>query len=835
MSGSTPPAAATPAFAADLLAVESIAAVPTILDVVCRTTGMGFAAIARVTSDRWVACSVRDEIGLGLRPGGELEIATTICNEIRDSGTAVIIDHVAEDPAYCRHATPQRYGFQSYVSMPIRLPDGSFFGTLCALDPRPTQVSTPAIVGMFRMFADLIGFHLDAHRRLADGDTLRRSESFVTGILAASPDCVKVLSVDGVLEFMSARGVVLNQLNSVQDVLGREFASLWPEAERGKLREAVRAAAAGQTTRVVGFGPTAKGEPRWWEVSFAPFQPEGSAALKLVGISRDITERYEAEAARRGAAETLQTLNDSLERQVAERTAELRLSRDILQSSAEPICAFDTAYRLIAFNRAHSDEFHRIFGRRVQLGDVFPDLFPEDQAPVMRGFMTRALAGEIFTVTEEFGDPDLVRPYWEVSYSPLRDEAGAIIGAFHFAKDISERLRAEAELAQTQDVLRQSQKMEAVGQLTGGVAHDFNNLLTIIRSSVDFLRRPELPDERKRRYLDAVSDTVDRAAKLTSQLLAFARRSALKPEVFDLRERLRAVAEMLDTVTGARIRVEVETLDEPCFVEADVSQFETALINLAVNARDAMEGEGALTLRLRRTERLPPIRGHAEARGAFAAIALGDTGSGIEAGQLERIFEPFFTTKAVGRGTGLGLSQVFGFAKQSGGDVDVETKVGAGTTFTLYLPEVEARAAAPAPESPPVEAASPMGTGQCVLVVEDNLEVGRFATQILEDLGYRTSWAVNAEEALDRLGPEGGGYDAVFSDVVMPGMGGIALARTVRRRFPSLPVLLASGYSHVLAQDGAEGFELIHKPYSAEQLGRILRQLTGRQPDSPAR
>jgi PAS domain S-box-containing protein len=835
MSGSTPPAAATPAFAADLLAVESIAAVPTILDVVCRTTGMGFAAIARVTSDRWVACSVRDEIGLGLQPGGELEIATTICNEIRDSGTAVIIDHVAEDPAYCRHPTPQRYGFQSYVSMPIRLPDGSFFGTLCALDPRPTQVSTPAIVGMFRMFADLIGFHLDAHRRLADGDTLRRSESFVTGILAASPDCVKVLSVDGVLEFMSARGVVLNQLESVQDVLGREYASLWPEAERGKLREAVRAAAAGQTTRVVGFGPTAKGEPRWWEVSFAPFQPEGSAALKLVGISRDITERYEAEAARRGAAETLQTLNDSLERQVAERTAELRLSRDILQSSAEPICAFDTAYRLIAFNRAHSDEFHRIFGRRVQLGDVFPDLFPEDQAPVMRGFMTRALAGEIFTVTEEFGNPDLVRPYWEVSYSPLRDEAGAIIGAFHFAKDISERLRAEAELAQTQDVLRQSQKMEAVGQLTGGVAHDFNNLLTIIRSSVDFLRRPELPDERKRRYLDAVSDTVDRAAKLTSQLLAFARRSALKPEVFDLRERLRAVAEMLDTVTGARIRVEVETLDEPCFVEADVSQFETALINLAVNARDAMEGEGALTLRLRRTERLPPIRGHAEARGAFAAIALGDTGSGIEAGQLERIFEPFFTTKAVGRGTGLGLSQVFGFAKQSGGDVDVETKVGAGTTFTLYLPEVEARAAAPAPESPPVEAASPMGTGQCVLVVEDNLEVGRFATQILEDLGYRTSWAVNAEEALDRLGPEGGGYDAVFSDVVMPGMGGIALARTVRRRFPGLPVLLASGYSHVLAQDGAEGFELIHKPYSAEQLGRILRQLTARRPDSPAR
>ena len=834
MSGSAPDTRADlqPDLQADLLAVEGIAAVPTILDVVCQTTGMRFAAIARVTGDRWIACSVKDELGFGLRPGSELQVATTICDEIRESGTAVVIDHVAVHPTYCRHPTPERYGFQSYVSMPIRLPDGGFFGTLCALDPRPARVDTPAVVGMFKMFADLIGFHLDAHRRLAEGEAVRRSENFVNGILAASPDCVKVLSAEGTLEFISARGVALNQLDSAQDVLGRDYAALWPEDERDKLRAAIRAAAAGETSRMVGFSPTAKGEPRWWEVIFAPFRQEGRAAPKLVGISRDITERYEAEAARLAASATLRALNDSLEQQVAERTAELRLSRDILQSSTTPICAFDTEYRLIAFNRAHSDEFHRIFGHRVRLGEVFPDLFPLDQAPVMRSFMTRALRGEVFTVTEAFGDPDLAKPSWEVSYSSLRDEDGRIIGAFHYAKDISERLRAEAELARTQDALRQSQKMEAVGQLTGGVAHDFNNLLTIIRSSVDFLRRPELPEARKRRYLDAVSDTVDRAAKLTGQLLAFARRSALKPEVFEVGERLRAVSEMLDTVTGARIHVAIETLDEPCFVKADLSQFETALINLAVNARDAMEGEGTLSLRLDRTERLPSIRGHAEARGAFAAISLGDTGSGIEAERLDRIFEPFFTTKEVGKGTGLGLSQVFGFAKQSGGDVDVRTELGSGTTFTLYLPEVAALPYAPEQEALPVEAVSPMGIGQSVLVVEDNVEVGRFATQILEDLGYRTTWAVNAEEALDRLGADGGGYDAVFSDVVMPGMGGIALAQHLRRRFPSLPILLASGYSHVLAQDGAEGFELIHKPYSAEQLGRILRQLTARRMDS---
>ena len=248
---------------------------------------------------------------------------------------------------------------------------------------------------------------------------------------------------------------------------------------------------------------------------------------------------------------------------------------------------------------------------------------------------------------------------------------------------------------------------------------------------------------------------------------------------------------------------------------------------MAVNARDAMDGEGTLTLRLACSGTLPAIRGHAAVQGSFAAVSLTDTGSGIAPDQVVRIFEPFFTTKEVGKGTGLGLSQVFGFAKQSGGDVDVESRVGEGTTFTLYLPEVgaqqgEGRTATEAYE------AFPMGDGQCVLVVEDNVEVGRFATQILEDLGYRTTWAVNAEEALDKLGADGSGFDAVFSDVVMPGMGGIELAKHLQRRMPDLPVLLASGYSHVLAQDGAHGFELLHKPYSADQLGRILAKVVPR-------
>ena len=221
-------------------------------------------------------------------------------------------------------------------------------------------------------------------------------------------------------------------------------------------------------------------------------------------------------------------------------------------------------------------------------------------------------------------------------------------------------------LLETEEVLRQSQKLEAVGQLTGGVAHDFNNLLTVIRSSVDFLLRPNLPEERRTRYLNAVSDTVERASKLTSQLLAFARRQTLKPVTVDVVARLHALTDLLGTIMGARIRIVSELPEHPCFIEVDVSQFETSLVNMAVNARDAMDGEGSLTLRLACGSPLPSIRGHSGSQGPFAAISLRDTGAGIPHDVQARVFEPFFTTKEVGRGTGLGLSQVFGFAKQSG-------------------------------------------------------------------------------------------------------------------------------------------------------------------------
>lgn len=378
-----------------------------------------------------------------------------------------------------------------------------------------------------------------------------------------------------------------------------------------------------------------------------------------------------------------------------------------------------------------------------------------------------------------------------------------------------------AALTQAEAALHQSQKLEAIGQLTGGVAHDFNNLLTIIRSSVDFLRQPGLSEERRQRYMSAVSDTVERASKLTSQLLAFARRQPLNPEVFDAGQRVKNIGEMLESVTGARIHVQVQLPEHPCHVRVDASQFETALINIALNARDAMEGQGTLTLRVVTVEAMPRIRGDAEARQPFVSISLADTGSGIPGDAVERIFEPFFTTKAVGKGTGLGLSQVFGFAKQSGGNVEVVSTPGQGSVFTLYLPEATPQAL---PDEQPQQGPAPThdAAQRHILIVEDNLEVGRFATQILQDLGYQTTWATNAEQALALAGMDALAFDGVFSDVVMPGMTGVAMAKVLRQRRADLPVVLTSGYSEELADSGYEGFEFLPKPYSADQVARAL-------------
>ncbi len=550
------------------------------------------------------------------------------------------------------------------------------------------------------------------------------------------------------------------------------------------------------------------GQYRWVLGRAQPVRNEQGRIIRWFGTCTDIQEIVEAR-------EVLARSREELEREIAARTAE----RDrIWQNSSELMGVFGFDGRWRAINPSWTQVLG--YDEQTLLSMSIVELTHPDDRARLADTIQRLANGERLA---EFEDRlrHVDGTYRTISWTGVPGD-----GEFYgIGRDVTEYRRAE-------EALRQAQKMEAVGQLTGGVAHDFNNLLTIVRSSIDFLRRPNLPEERRVRYIDAISDTVDRASKLTGQLLAFARRQALKPEVFDVPERIRAVTDMLRTIVGARIRIVTEITCERCFVETDVTQFETALVNMVVNARDAMDGEGTLKVRVGALSKMPPIRGHAGGPGKFVAVSISDTGSGIPADRIGQIFEPFFTTKEVGRGTGLGLSQVYGFAKQSGGDVAVESRVGKGTTFTLYLPRTERGLASGAHDGGRETASGEEGRGCRVLVVEDNLEVGRFSTQLLRDLGYETTWAANAGEALTLLKEDQGRFDVVFSDVVMPGMSGIDLGREIRQSFPALPVVLTSGYSNVLAEEGRHGFELLQKPYAVDEVSRVLRRvMRGRDAD----
>ncbi|BAQ45903.1 MULTISPECIES: hybrid sensor histidine kinase/response regulator [Methylobacterium] len=574
----------------------------------------------------------------------------------------------------------------------------------------------------------------------------------------------------------------------LRDAAGRWASELVPNLERSWFDTHGEVARTGQPVR---FESGSSTMGRWYDVhALRVGQPEQH---RVAILFNDITDR--------------RRLEDHLEATAQERTDERdmlwRASRDLFV-----ICGLDGRYRKAnaAWTGTLGWDVADVVGARF---DAF--VHPDDLVVATRAFERVVGGGALDDIDVRFRTRE--GDYRWISWN-------AISRGDHFyaaGRDITERRTLEEQL-------RQSQKLEAVGQLTGGVAHDFNNLLTVIKSSTDLLKRPDLAAERRLRYVGAISDTVDRAAKLTGQLLAFARRQALRPEAFAADRAVAALADMVGTLTGARIRVELDLPDgerRDLNVNADPSQFDAALVNLVVNARDAMDGEGHLRIGLRRAGRIPAVRAHPPQRGDYVAVSVSDTGAGIAPDNLERIFEPFFTTKVVGQGTGLGLSQVFGFAKQSGGEIIVESEVGKGTTFTLYLPRVIAVGAA-GPVAEPEALAD--GHGTCVLVVEDNLDVGAFAQQALSELGYSTVWATDAQKALAEIERIPFRFEVVFSDVMMPGMNGVELAGEIRRRRPDLPVVLTSGYSDVLAAEGTHGFALLRKPYSVADLSRVLRR-----------
>jgi signal transduction histidine kinase/CheY-like chemotaxis protein len=368
------------------------------------------------------------------------------------------------------------------------------------------------------------------------------------------------------------------------------------------------------------------------------------------------------------------------------------------------------------------------------------------------------------------------------------------------------------ERAKAEDQLRQSQKMQALGQLTGGIAHDFNNLLTVIQGSADMLCKQELPEKKRVRFAQAIVQAAENAAALTSQLLAFARRQPLKPERLDLNGLILEMRDLIDRTMGERIEIVTDLQARGCSVEVDKAQLQSAILNIASNARDAMPNGGRLTLRTRDTEN--------EVGDRMIAVDISDSGQGMDTETLDRVFEPFFTTKGTGKGTGLGLSQVYGFASQSGGDVLARSKVGEGSTLTILLPCLEAHDEAVIADG----AAAPLENHATarILVVEDNENVGAFAESLLSELGHRVTRASSGEEALEltRAKP----FDIVFSDVVMPGMGGLKLADILSSERPELPVILATGYSQEIAESGSGGRQVILKPYRLATLSEALAE-----------
>jgi PAS domain S-box-containing protein len=553
---------------------------------------------------------------------------------------------------------------------------------------------------------------------------------------------------------------------------------------------------------------------RWMRSESQPRWDAQGQHIGFIGVAHDITSAKQAES-------ELRRLNETLEQRIHERTSQLESNeaqlRAILETSNQYQGLLDLDGNVLYANKI------ALTGIRASAADVVGKPFwsspwfaatPGAGETVLNAFHA-VKRGESVRAEMLLHLPAGDR-YFDFAMRPVFDRHGAVARVLPEAVDITERRQAE-------EALRQSQKMEAVGQLTGGVAHDFNNLLTIIRSATDFLRRRDLPEDRRRRYVDAISDTVDRASKLTGQLLAFARRQPLTPQVFDVGRRVDGISQLIRPLVGSRIEISLDIRDPECFALADVAQFETALINLAVNSRDAMDGQGVISIRIAKADAIAASGTSPRREGRFIAVAVTDTGVGIAADRLSVIFEPFYTTKEVGKGTGLGLSQAVGFAKQSGGEIVVESTPGEGSTFTIYLPQAEAPATHKDDAQSDFDPAG-SGRGHRILLVEDNEHVGKVSSELLHDLGYATEWAADARQALELIARDQWAFDLVFSDVIMPGMNGVELATLIRERYPHLPVVLTSGYSSSLAESAHHGFELIRKPYSVEALSRTLRR-----------
>ncbi|KPW17656.1 Sensory box histidine kinase/response regulator [Pseudomonas cannabina pv. alisalensis] len=632
------------------------------------------------------------------------------------------------------------------------------------------------------------------------------NEAFTDRVLSSINDCIKVLDLDSRLTFMSEGGQRIMEVSDFNAIRGCPWPDFWQNQGNLDAIAAVETARAGRSASFMGSAQTLGGNVKWWHVQVSPIFGKDGKPEKILCVSRDMTQLRDAE-------EALLSLNETLEQRVIERTQDRdriwRLSTDLML-----VAQFDGI--ISAVNPAWTQALG--WSEEQLLDSQFLALVHPDDIDSTLAAMSGLENGQTIPhFKNRYRHKD--GSYRTIAWTAVPDKQ--FIHAV--GRDIQAEEAANEALRVSQEALHQAQKLEAIGQLTGGVAHDFNNLLTVIRSCSDLLKSTNLDETRRMKYVEAISSTVDRAARLTGQLLAFALRQALQPEVFDVCKSVARIGEMMDTLTGSRIQVHIDLPPEPCFIFADGSQFDTALVNMVVNARDAMAGSGRLTIKVECSACSSAELDPSLSEGNYVTVSLTDTGSGIPKDKLGLIFEPFYTTKSIGQGTGLGLSQVFGFAKQSGGEVLVESELGSGSRFTLCLPSAQDHE--PVPEDENCELNAP--SGLCVLMVEDNQDIGTYTRPMLEQLGFQVLWVSSAREALHELSGNPENFHVVFSDIAMPGMSGLELYAEIEARYPWMPVVLTTGYSTefaTIAQDETHRFDLLQKPYSREDLAALLHK-----------